>query len=69
MGNWKERKHSQVENRKLISEKIFSNDTRVLICSCEMKRSARKNHKLPAKRENHECFLLYQFPVITLYTV
>ena len=48
MRNWWKRKHSQVENRKLINERM----TQVRVFNSvhvKMKRSTRKNYKWPAK--------------------
>ena len=60
-GNLCKRKHLQLENRKLVSEKT-SWMTRVLICfHAKTKISARR---MASKRENCEYFLSHEFPVI-----
>ena len=50
-GNWRERNHLRAQNKKLISNKIFTNGKikSFTFCSCEMKSSARKNSRMASK--------------------
>ena len=65
MENSCERKHSQLENRKLVSEKIFTDDKSFnLFVMRKLKDLLENVRKWPAKHENCECFLSCEFHVI-----